>query len=608
MPSSTAIVERSLNKARWVLPDADLNIVERLARKYDLPEIVARLLCVRGIPENQVESFLHPTLQKDFPDPFSLAGMGALADDMACFIREGRSFAIFGDFDVDGATSSALLRRFLKACGVEAPIYIPERLSEGYGPNIEALTKLKEAGAEILFLLDCGTTAFETVAQGVALGLQIVIADHHEAEECLPEALHVINPKRKDDTSGLDVLAAVGVTFMMCVAVNNRLRESGFFKERAEPKLKDWLDLVALGTVCDMVPLTGVNRLFVRHGFERMNRTDNAGLKALIEVSGINAAVSPYHAGFVLGPRINAGSRVHRSDLGAALLATDNPEEAKNTAWTLNDCNDKRKTIQREMEDTAITQVEARGLDQNPLIFVEDEAFHPGLSGLVAGRLKEKYGKPACVVSWVEIEATGEREGRGSGRSVPGVHIAQAFIDARNEGMLEKGGGHAMAGGFTLLPEKREAFEAFLYAHIRAQADSLKPSVETVLDSVLSVRGAHPAFVKIMEQEIGPFGQACPEPLFLFQNVRLHTVDIVGGAHIRLMISDWEGGARMKAMAFRAVGTDLGDALLKRKQAAFHLVGHLKRDDWGGQERVELHIRDAALALQEKGDTAEDMA
>ncbi|MCB1562156.1 MAG: single-stranded-DNA-specific exonuclease RecJ [Alphaproteobacteria bacterium] len=598
MPSSAVIVERSLSKARWILPDIDLSAVERLVRKHNLPEIVARLLCVRGVEESQVEHFLHPTLQKDFPDPFSLAGMGGLADDMARFIQEGRSFAIFGDFDVDGATSSALLHRFLKACGVEAPIYIPERLSEGYGPNIEALTKLKKAGADILFLLDCGTTAFETVAEGAALGLQIVIADHHEAEERLPEALHVINPKRKDDMSGLDVMAAVGVTFMMCVAINNRLRESGFFEGRSVPKLKDWLDLVALGTVCDMVPLTGVNRLFVRHGFERMNRTDNAGLKALIEVSGISGPVSPYHAGFVLGPRINAGSRVHRSDLGAALLATDDPEEAKNTAWTLNDCNDKRKAIQREMEEAAIAQVEAYGLDQNPLVFVEDEAFHPGLSGLVAGRLKEKYGKPACVVSWVEVEASGEKEGRGSGRSVPGVHIAQAFIDARNEGLLEKGGGHAMAGGFTLLPEQREAFEAFLYAHIKAQADSLEPSVETVLDGVLSVRGAQPAFVKMIEQEVGPFGQAYPEPLFLFQNVRLHSVDIVGGAHIRLMISDWEGGARMKAVAFRAVGTDLGDALLKRKQAAFDLVGHLKLDDWGGREKVELHVRDAAFALE----------
>ena len=585
----------SLNQAQWALPNADFDQIALIARQYDLPEVVAGLLIGRGVSDNDIPAFLNPTLKDHFPDPFSLRGMDAMAEDIAQAIIQGKKFAVFGDFDVDGATSSAVLYRFLKHCGIDAPIYIPGRLTEGYGPNTEALRKLKEGGAEILFLLDCGTTAFETVQDGADMGLEIVILDHHEAEEELPAAKHIVNPKRKDDVSGLDMLAAIGVTFLACVAINNKLRESGFFKDKGmeEPVLKHWLDLVALGTVCDMVPLTSVNRLLVRRGFEVMQNTQNPGLKALIDVSKISGALSPYHAGFILGPRINAGSRVHKSDLGANLLSTDDLEEAGNIAWTLNDCNDKRKALQAEMEREALDMVEAKGLDQHPLIFVASESFHQGLSGLVAGRLKEKYGKPACVV------ALDEGEGRGSGRSVAGIHIAQAFIDARNEGLIVKGGGHAMAGGFTVTLEKIEAFQAFLYAHIQKQMESAEPNVTTAVDGILTVRGATPDFVHLVQDYIGPFGQDFPEPLFMFQNVRLHSVDVVGEAHIRCMIADWEGGARMKAMAFRSVGTALGDALLKQGNSAFDLVATLKIDTWTGREKVELHIKDAAFAKSE---------
>ncbi|MEM7651256.1 MAG: DHH family phosphoesterase, partial [Pseudomonadota bacterium] len=431
----------SFNKAQWVLPDVDLGLIEKVARSFDLPEVIARMLLQRDITPDDIPSFLNPTLKNNMPDPFSMKDMDGLADAMASAIEDKKNIAIFGDFDVDGATSSALLYRFLKHCGIEASIYIPARLTEGYGPNVPALEKLKEQGAEIVFLLDCGTTAFDVVEAGAQMGLEIIILDHHEAEEKLPNACFVVNPKRKDDEAGLGVLAAVGVTFMACVAINAKLREAGFFENNGieQAPLMSWLDIVALGTVCDMVPLTGVNRLLVRQGFKVMQNSGNVGLNALIEVSRISGALSPYHAGFVLGPRINAGSRVHKSDLGAKLLSTDDPQEANDIAWTLNDCNDKRKAIQSEMEREALATVEAQGLDQHPLIFVASENFHQGLSGLVAGRLKEKYGTPACVVALVENEK-GVLEGRGSGRSVPGVHIAQAFIDARNEEIIEKGG------------------------------------------------------------------------------------------------------------------------------------------------------------------------
>lgn len=604
-----SLTEKSLMQARWVLPDVDLDAVARVVRRYDLPEVVARLLLQRGVAEEDVPGFLNPTLREHFPDPFSMADMDALAVYVAEAIDAKKAFAVFGDFDVDGATSSALLYRFLKHCGIEAPIYIPGRLTEGYGPNVEALQKLKDEGAEIVFLLDCGTTAFDVVEAGTEMGLEIIILDHHEAEERLPKARYVINPKRKDDASGLEMLAAVGVTFMTCVVINTRLREAGFFETNGieEAPLKTWLDLVALGTVCDMVPLTGVNRLLVRFGFTQMQDSDNAGLRALIEVSGVSGAVTPYHAGFVLGPRINAGSRVHKSDLGAKLLAGDDPGEANDIAWTLNDCNDKRKAIQQDMEREAINQVEDLGLDQNPVIFVASETFHQGLSGLVAGRLKEKYGKPACVVALVENEQ-GQIEGRGSGRSVPGVHIAQAFIDARNEGIIAKGGGHAMAGGFTVAQERVGAFRDFLYAHVAKQMESAAVNVETVVDGVVTVRGARPDFVKLVQEHVGPFGQEYPEPLFLFQNVRVWNADVVGEAHIRVQISDWEGGSRMKAMAFRAVGTPLGDALLKQGKAAFHLLGTLKIDSWGGQEKVEMHIRDADFVTGERQEALAETA
>ncbi|MGB0719684.1 MAG: single-stranded-DNA-specific exonuclease RecJ [Bdellovibrionales bacterium] len=606
----------SFNKARWDLPDVDLSYVERIARTHDVPEVAARMLAGRGVAEDEIAAFLHPTLKDHFPDPFSMAGMEAMADHVAAAIIANRKFAIFGDFDVDGATSSAVLHRFLKHCGIDAPIYIPGRLTEGYGPNIPALQKLRDAGAEVLFLLDCGTTAFDTVQAGVDMGLEIVILDHHEAETRLPAAQYTINPKRKDDASGLDMLAAVGVTFMACVAVQNKLRAAGFFAASppqsppqaggrigGEAPLMRWLDLVALGTVCDMVPLLGVNRLLVRRGFAVMQATQNVGLRQLIAVSRITGALSPYHAGFILGPRINAGSRVHQSDLGARLLSTDDAEAANQIAWTLNDCNDMRKELQAAMEREAIAQVEAQGLDQHPVIVAVSDGFHQGLSGLVAGRLKEKYGKPAVVIALEDIGGT--VEGRGSGRSVAGIHIAQAFIDARNEGLIQKGGGHAMAGGFTLAGDQIEAFRDFLYAHIARQAGNQGANIVTALDAVVTVRGASPDFVRVVQDTLGPFGQGYEEPLFLFQNVRVHSADVVGDSHVRVMISDWEGGTRMKAMAFRALGTPLGDALLKQGKAAFDIVGSLKIDNWGGRDKAELHIKDARFCVAAQTQAAE---
>lgn len=589
-------VSKSLNLSRWVIPQAPMDMVEQIARKHELPEIVARLLAVRNVPPDEVEAFLNPRLAAHFPDPFSLAGMADVAEYLADAVVNRRRIAVFGDFDVDGATSTAVMVRFLRHCGIEAPFYIPDRLVEGYGPNINALKTLKERGAEIVVLLDCGITAHEVIAQGREIGLEIVVLDHHEAEEKLPPANHVINPKRKDDTSGLTMLAACGVTFLTCVAVNKVLRERGFFEGQAEAPLKDWLDIVALGTVCDMVPLTKANRLIVRHGFAQMAARKNAGIAALLDVAGIKGAPSVYHAGFALGPRINAGSRVHQADLGARLLTTDDAEEAKNIAFTLNDCNEKRKELQNEMFTEAVNMVEDQRLQDAPVIMVGHETWHPGLSGLVAGRLKEKYDKPAVCVTYAP-GPDGALEGRGSGRSIPGVNMGAAFIDARNAGLLLKGGGHAMAAGFTVMAHKVEDFRAFLMDHIARQLAGQEMVSETVIDAVLSVRGAQIDFVRIIDRHFGPFGQGHEEPLFVLPSVRLHMVDVVGTDHVRCTLSDWEGGGRMKAVAFRAADTPMGRALLEHgRDTPFHIAGHLKINEWQGRESVEMHIVDASPA------------
>jgi single-stranded-DNA-specific exonuclease len=601
MTRSILNVEQSLNSARWVMPAIDDAAVARLSRDHDLPDMVAKLLSGRGITGDDVEAFLHPRL-KDLADPFSLTGMSDLADYLVDAIKAGRKIGVFGDFDVDGATSTSLLVRFFRHLGIDAPFYIPDRLKEGYGPNVNALQNLKEQGAEIVLICDCGITSFDVIEQGNELGLELVVLDHHEAEDKLPAAKHVVNPKRKDDESGLDMLAAVGVVFMVCVALNARLRDAKFYEERgiAPAPLKDWLDIVALGTVCDMVPLTGVNRLIVRYGLQRMAQRENVGLAALMEVAGVKGDPSTYSCGFALGPRINAGSRVHKAYLGAQLLASDDAEEAKDIAWTLNDCNDKRKDIQAEMMEQAAAMVEREGLADAPVIIVGDESWHPGLSGLVAGNLKERYGKPAICITYAPGDEF-SMEGRGSGRSIPGVNLGAAFIDARNAGFLVKGGGHAMAAGFTVLPEKVEAFTAFMKDHIQRQLDGQTPAVDWQVDGVLSVNGARLEVVKMIEAQVGPFGQGFEEPVFVLPNVRLHFVDIVGADHIRCTISDWEGGQRMKAVAFRAKDTPMGDALLRHGSTqAFHLAGYFKINEWQGRESVEMHIQDAALVMTQE--------
>lgn len=594
-------VEKSLENKRWKFVSADDDIVTRLVQNNDLPEFVARLLVQRGVDPEDVQGFLNPTLRDNFPDPFSMAGMDDFANNLADAIINKTPIGIFADFDVDGATSSAILTRFLRHLDITPPVYIPDRLTEGYGPSAEAMQSLKEQGAEIILMADCGITAFDSLQAAHDMGLKVCVFDHHEPEDKLPMAWHIINPKRHDDESGLDMLAACGVCFMVCVAINKALRAKGYFKEegRTEAPLKSWLDLVGLGTVCDMVPLTGVNRLFVKIGFDQMRHKNNEGINALCLVGKIENLPDPKDAGWSMGPRINAGSRVHRSDLGAKLLSTDDVEEAQSIAWALEDCNRERRAIQTKMMQNAQNKVEFLGGDYGDFIMVDDEDFHPGLSGLVAGQLVRKYNKPAIVVTYTDIGG-GVIEGRGSGRSIKGVNMADIFISAKNDGVIEKGGGHAMAGGFTVLPDNLTAFKDYIAQYIR----DLKMTRDVIeplhIDAIATVRGAKPDFIHLLNNNVGPFGIGNVEPIFALSGVRVFDVNVLKEKHIRLMISDAEGGSRMKAMFFGGVGTPLGDMLMKNYRVTpFHLAGQFQLNHWQGRTSVEFHVIDGINAIND---------
>ncbi|MBU6234810.1 MAG: single-stranded-DNA-specific exonuclease RecJ [Alphaproteobacteria bacterium] len=580
----------------WKMPAYDRALATRIAQAHGLPEMVAALLVSRGVGFDGVEGFLAPNIKSHFPDPLKLTSMREAATAVAAAIMGGEKIGILADFDVDGATSTGILTRFLRAVGqTDVPLYIPDRLSEGYGPNNKAFQTLKDAGCSWVLVADSGTTAFSQLQYATDIALKTVVIDHHEAEAQLPAATYVVNPKRRDDTSGYTMLAACGMSFLFSVAVNTALRVAGFYNNgRAEPDLRQWLDLVALGTICDMVPMVGPNRLLVRAGFAKMAARANAGIDALLKVGKITEVPDPDHAGFVLGPRINAGSRVHQSDLGARLLSTDDPEEAMRLAWLLDDCNIKRRAMQKEMVSHAAARVKAYGYDADPVILLDDPEWHPGLVGLCAGDLKERFGKPACVVGYATAE-DGTLEGRGSGRSVAGINIAESFIAARAAGILVKGGGHAMAGGFTVLPDRIKDLREFLKNHIGAQAMQLPPSPETGVDAVMSVRSLTVEMAKLVNGAVAPYGAGHPEPSFILTDVLVQNADIVGGNHVRVTLRDRDGGPTVKAVAFRAAEGELGQYLLKNARDAampLHLLGHVHLNVWQGRESAEFHISD----------------
>lgn len=587
-------VEHSLTGRRWQARGGDDRLALAFAQRLGLPELVGRLLAARDVALEDAESHLAPSLRAMLPDPSTVLDMDRAVARLVRAVRDGERIAVFGDYDVDGATSAALLHRFLSAVGAPPRLYIPDRMREGYGPNAAALRALREEGARVVITVDCGTTAFAALQAAADCGLETVVVDHHVAEPALPTAVAVINPNRLDECGANRQLAAVGVTFLLVVALNRALRASGWYAAsgRAEPDLRRWLDLVALGTVADVVPLTGLNRALVARGIKVMAQRGNAGLAALADVARMAEAPGAYHLGFLLGPRVNAGGRVGTPDLGVRLLTTDEPAEAAALAAQLDALNGERQRIEAEVQAAAIAQIEGRRSNGGEsMVLVAGRGWHPGVIGIVAGRLRERYNLPACVVT---LDAAGM--GKGSGRSVPGIDLGGAVLAARQAGLLVDGGGHSMAAGFTVREASLEALGAFLSERIGAAMGEVGAVPRLRLDGALTTAAATPELVTTVSC-LGPFGQGNAEPRFAIADARITWARQAGDSHVAFRVTD-ASGATLKAIAFRCLDNPLGAALLGAPGTGmrFHLAGHLRLDTWNGETRTQLHLNDAAPA------------
>ncbi|MGB6171000.1 MAG: single-stranded-DNA-specific exonuclease RecJ [Xanthobacteraceae bacterium] len=563
-----------------------------IAQRHELPELLARILAGRNIEADAVAAFLDPTIKHAMPDPHVLTAMKEAAERIADAVTRGESVAIFGDYDVDGATSAALLARYLRQCGLAPIIHIPDRLFEGYGPNVEAVRALAERGAKLLVCVDCGTTSIEPLVEAKKLGLDTVVIDHHQADEELPPAVAIVNPNRRDDLSGLGHLAAVGLTFMTVVALNRVLRGRGFWQAgRSEPDLLALLDDVALGTVADVVPLIGLNRAFVAKGLIALRRRERAGHVSLMDVARLTGPPEAWHLGFLLGPRINAGGRIGRADLGVKLLLEDDPIEAAKIAGELDRLNQERQAIeqgtlaQAEAEASAALGLEEKGA----VVVTAAEGWHPGVVGIVAGRLKEKFGRPAFAIA---LEPGGI--GTGSGRSIAGVDIGRAVRRAVTEGLLLKGGGHAMAAGVTLRKGALAELRAFLEATLGADVETARRSSGLMIDGAVTAAAANAELIAMIERA-GPFGSGNPEPVIALPAHTVTYAEEVGQAHVRVRLKSADGSG-LNAIAFRAAGQKLGVALRNSRGQRVHAAGTFALDRWQGEERVQFKLTDIAPA------------
>jgi single-stranded-DNA-specific exonuclease len=588
-------VERSACGRAWRdrLDERDSARALAIAQRHDdMPELLARILAGRGIEVDAVAAFLDPTVRTLMPDPDTLAGMGAAATRLADAITRSETVAILGDYDVDGATSAAVLGRYLRHCGLSPIIHIPDRLFEGYGPNVEAVRALAARGATLLVTVDCGTMSHEPLAEAGKLGLEVIVIDHHQADEQLPPALAVVNPNRLDDLSKLGHLAAVGLVFMTVVALNRELRRRGFWTaEHAEPDLLGYLDLVALGTVADVVPLRGLNRAFVAKGLVALRRRENPGLTALMDIARLGGPPEPWHLGFLLGPRINAGGRIGRATLGVDLLMQDDPSECARLATELDRLNRERQAI----EVATVAQAEAEAMaalgaeEKGAVVVTAAEGWHPGVVGLVAARLKERFGRPAFAIA---LEPGGI--GTGSGRSITGVDLGRAVRQAVGANLLVKGGGHAMAAGVTLKRDALSAFRAFLEETLASAVEVARRDDALLIDGAVTAAAANNDLVATIARA-GPFGAGNPEPVIAFPAHTLVYADEVGQAHVRVRLRAGDGST-IDAIAFRAISQKLGSALAQCRGQSVHAAGTLCIDRWNGQERVQLRLMDIAPA------------
>ncbi len=552
--------------------------------------IVRQLLLSRGVAPQDIDRHLTPTLRNFLPDPSLFRDMDTAADRIAQAVLSGEKITIYGDYDVDGATSSALLIRLLRDLGVEAGYYIPDRLLEGYGPSGEALVKLGEEGSSLIVTVDCGAMAHEALGMAHDASIDVIVVDHHKCSPDLPKTVALVNPNRldeEDEAASHGHLAAVGVAFLLAIALVRTLRNRSYFENRKEPDLLALLDVVALGTVADVAALHGLNRAFVAQGLKVMAKRDNIGMAALIDASRLKRAPACSDLGFALGPRINAGGRVGESTLGVRLLTTRDPDEAREIAAQLSALNDERRAIEAAVQEAAEEQLAAQ--HNRAVHLVAGEGWHPGVIGIVAGRIKEKTGKPSLVI------ALDGQTGKGSGRSITGVDLGAAIIRARSEGMLVAGGGHAMAAGLTVDSDQIERFADWLDSTLEGQVARATASREMALDLSVAPGGLTPELVNSLE-EAGPYGVGWPGPRIAVGPVRLVKCDIVGTDHVRL-IAAGDDGKSFKGIAFRAAESEMGQALLHASQGRkLWLAGRVKIDDWGSRPQAELHLEDAAWA------------
>ena len=579
-------IGRSLTGRRWVWRESEERTGLAIAQRAGLPELVGRLLAARGVTLDDVGDFLEPTLRAMLPDPSRLLDMDAAAERLARAVRAGETVAVFGDYDVDGACSGALMVRALRRLGCTVSHYVPDRLKEGYGPNPAAIRALCERGATLIVCVDCGIAAHEALAAAEGRA-DVVVLDHHKSEGPVPRVVAAVNPNRLDCTSGLRNLCAAAVAFLAVVALHRALRKAGHFAQGQEPSALELLDLVALATVCDVMPLTGVNRALVAQGLKVMARRGHAGVAALLDVGLVRDLPTAHSLGFVLGPRINAAGRVDEPDLGMRLLLCDDPIEARAMAERLDAVNRRRQEVEAEVLGAAFAAAEAQHAAGHPVLLVCGDGWHPGVVGIVAGRVKEKFNRPACVAGLAGGVA------KGSGRSVPGVDLGAAVIAARQAGLLETGVGHAMAAGFSFLEGRREEFHAFLDERL-AVAKGLPGAADLVVEGSVAVPAATTDLACQVER-LAPFGSGNEEPIFVLPRARVVRADRVGkeGNTIRAFI-EGEAGGRLKAICFRAKEGPLAEALLARQAGPLHLCGQIRAERWNDTVSACLHVVDAA--------------
>ncbi len=578
-------VEQSLKGKKWRLRSEDDRKALTISQRLDVPEIVGRVLAGRDVPLDEAERYLSPTLKDLLPNPSSFKDMDAAAARIVTAIKNGEKIAVFGDYDVDGATSSGLLKSFFDQIGVPLRIYIPDRMSEGYGLNSPALETLKGEGMDLVITVDCGILSFDEADRARELNLDLIIVDHHQAETRLPDAAAVVNPKRHDESQEFTYLAAVGVAFILLVAINRDLRDSGWYEGRQTPDLFRLLDLVALGTVCDVVPLVGLNRAFVSQGLKVMAQRRNPGLVALADVAGLDEAPGTYHLGFIMGPRVNAGGRVGKADYGPRLLSSHNPDECMELARVLDEYNQERKAIETQVTEEAMEQAERLSASESVLV-VAGEGWHPGVIGIVASRLKESYQRPTIVIG-----LDGD-VGKGSGRSIAGVDLGAAVGAARHKEMLIAGGGHAMAAGLTIARDQIEPFRQFLESRLADHVKEALKGASLGLDGMVGVEGATVDLIEKMEMA-GPYGAGNPEPRFVVGHAKIVKADIVGENHVRVILTGVGNRGRLTGICFKSLETPLGDALINHRGGTFHIAGYLRKNTWRGQTSAQILIEDA---------------